>query len=136
MDLSTLISTFACILVPILILIFIGLAWFYFSRSAKKKLPVQSIPSVDEPRPQEASIFEPAQTEEVLYPYFLRDDFLSFSELNFYLVLKSAVSDWAVICPKVSLGDLFYAKSSDLSAHRTLTNKIDRKHVDFLLCDP
>jgi hypothetical protein len=70
------------------------------------------------------------------YPYFVRDDFLSPAELSFYLVLKSAVSEWALVCPKVALGDLFYAKSSDASQYRTLTNKIDRKHVDFLLCDP
>jgi hypothetical protein len=69
-------------------------------------------------------------------PYFVRDDFLSAAEQSFYLVLKSAVADWALICPKVSLGDLFYAKSKDPSAYRTYTNKIDRKHVDFLLCDP
>jgi len=31
---------------------------------------------------------------------------------------------------------LFYVKSSDYSKYRTYTNKIDRKHVDFLLCDP
>jgi hypothetical protein len=70
------------------------------------------------------------------YPYFVRDDFLSPAELSFYLVLKSAVSEWALVCPKVALGDLFYAKSSDHSQYRTYTNKIDRKHVDFLLCDP
>ena len=72
----------------------------------------------------------------IQYPYRIRDDFLSPAELSFYLVLKSAVSDWAIICTKVSLGDLFYAKSHDPSAYRTATNKIDRKHVDFLLCDP
>jgi hypothetical protein len=41
-----------------------------------------------------------------------------------------------LVCPKVSLGDLFFAKSNDSSNFRTYTNKIDRKHVDFLLCDP
>ncbi len=71
-----------------------------------------------------------------VYPYFVRDDFLSRAEMSFYLILKNAVSEWALVCPKVSLGDLFYAKSQDNSLHRTLTNKIDRKHVDFLLCDP
>jgi len=70
------------------------------------------------------------------YPYFVRDDFLSPAELSFYLVLKSAVSDMALICPKVSLGDLFSARSGDYGEYRTYTNKIDRKHVDFLLCDP
>jgi predicted RNA-binding Zn-ribbon protein involved in translation (DUF1610 family) len=31
---------------------------------------------------------------------------------------------------------LFYVKSNDPSKFRTYTNKIDRKHVDFLLCNP
>lgn len=70
------------------------------------------------------------------YPYSVRDDFLSPAEQSFYLVLRSSVSEWATICPKVALGDLFFAKSSDHSKYRTFTNKIDRKHVDFLLCDP
>jgi hypothetical protein len=70
------------------------------------------------------------------FPYHVRDDFLSPAEQNFYLVLKSAVGDWALICPKVSLGDLFYAKSSDPGEYCTYTNKVDRKHIDFLLCDP
>lgn len=70
------------------------------------------------------------------YPYFLRDDFLSPAEQSFYLVLKHLVSDQAIICTKVSLGDLFFVKSNDRSKFRTLTNKIDSKHVDFLLCDP
>ncbi len=70
------------------------------------------------------------------FPYFLRDNFLSPAEQSFYLVLKHLVSDQAIICTKVSLGDLFFVKSNDRSKFRTLTNKIDRKHVDFLLCDP
>ena len=73
-----------------------------------------------------------AQTE---FPYFVRDDFLSPAEHSFYLVLRSAVLNWAIICPKVALGDLFRAKSNDPSLYRTYTNRIDRKHVDFLLCD-
>lgn len=75
----------------------------------------------------------PAQAE---FPYLVRDDFLSPAEQSFYLALKSAVSEWTLICPKVALGDLFYAKSSDPSNYRTFTNRIDRKHVDFLLCEP
>jgi hypothetical protein len=70
------------------------------------------------------------------YPYSLRDHFLSPAEHSFFMVLKSAVSDSALISIKVGLSDLFYAKSSDGSKHRTFTNKIDRKHIDFLLCDP
>jgi hypothetical protein len=41
-----------------------------------------------------------------------------------------------MIAPKVSLGDLFYAQSGDYSQNRVYRNKIDRKHVDFLLYDP
>ncbi len=71
-----------------------------------------------------------------IYPYHLRDDFLSAAEHSFYLVLMQAVEDWAAICPKVSLSDVFTAKSSDYGEYRTYTNKIDRKHIDFLLCEP
>jgi NAD-dependent SIR2 family protein deacetylase len=70
------------------------------------------------------------------FPYKLRDDFLSPAEYSFYMVLQQSVSDWALICPKVNLRDLFYAKVSDAREHRIFTNKIDRKHVDFVLCDP
>ncbi|NLE45216.1 MAG: DUF2726 domain-containing protein [Chloroflexi bacterium] len=77
---------------------------------------------------------EVATTE--IYPYYLRDDFLTAAEHSFYLVLKQAVEDWTVVCPKVSLSDIFYAKSSDHGEYRTYTNKIDRKHIDFLLCEP
>ena len=65
----------------------------------------------------------------------MRDDFLSPAEHSFFMVLRSAVPDSALISIKVGLGDLFCAKTSDGSKYRTYTNKIDRKHVNFLLCD-
>lgn len=74
--------------------------------------------------------------DRVEYPYFVRDDFLSPAEHNFYFVLKSVIADSALIFPKVSLGDLFYARVNDASEFRIYRNKIDRKHVDYLLCDP
>jgi len=70
------------------------------------------------------------------YPYHLRDDFLSPAELTFYRVLQTAVSDWAIIFVKVSLGDLFYAQTGEFGQNQVYRNKIDRRHVDFLLCDP
>lgn len=70
------------------------------------------------------------------YPYLVRDHFLSPAEHSFFMVLQSAVCNSALISIKVGLHDLFYVKSSDGSKHRSYTNKIDRKHVDFLLCDP
>lgn len=74
--------------------------------------------------------------QEEIFPYRLRDDFLSYAELSFYHILQQAVGDWAVVCPKISLDDLFYAKSGQRNSNQTYTNKIDRKHVDFLLCHP
>ncbi|MBZ0291283.1 MAG: DUF2726 domain-containing protein [Anaerolineae bacterium] len=71
-----------------------------------------------------------------MFPYYLRDDFLSPAEFSFYNVLHNVVSEQATICTKVGLADLFYVKRDDPSRYRIYTNKIDRKHVDFLLCDP
>lgn len=81
---------------------------------------------------QENSDEQPAP----VFPYRIRDDFLSPAEHSFYHVLKSVVGPRLLICPKVSLSDLFFVKSSDPREYRVHTNKIDRKHVDFVLCDP
>jgi hypothetical protein len=70
------------------------------------------------------------------FPYHLRDNFLSPAELSFYGVLRTVVDSRATISAKVGLNDLFYVKREDPSRYRIYTNKIDRKHVDFLLCDP
>jgi hypothetical protein len=67
-------------------------------------------------------------------PYRLRDDFLSAAELSFYRVLKLAVKDRAVILAKVNLADIFFVARPN--ENQTYRNKIDRKHVDFLGCDP
>ena len=42
--------------------------------------------------------------------------------------------DYFTICTKVSLGDLFFVirPNQNMSAY----NRINRKHVDFVLCDP
>jgi hypothetical protein len=69
------------------------------------------------------------------YPYKLRDDFLSPAERSFYLTLRGCVGEWADVCPKVSLGDVFYATCKNFGERQSYTNKINRKHIDFLLCD-
>ncbi len=79
---------------------------------------------------------EPKAAEQEVLSYRVRDDFLSSAERSFYHVLRTAVGDWAVICPKVSLGDLFYAKSGVHRTNNNLNNRIRQKHIDFLLCDP
>ena len=68
-------------------------------------------------------------------PYKMRDDFLSPAEQSFYLVIRKCVTEWADVCPKVNLGDVFYATCKEFGERQSYTNKINRKHVDFLLCD-
>ena len=69
-------------------------------------------------------------------PFKLRDDFLSAAELSFYQVLRSVTGDRARILAKVNLADLFFVATGDHRQNRAIANRIDRKHVDFLLCDP
>ncbi|MFZ5814456.1 MAG: DUF2726 domain-containing protein, partial [Bacillota bacterium] len=66
-------------------------------------------------------------------PYNLRRAFLSPAELSFYHVLRLAAGEQYAISCKVGLSDIFYVAQKDgrMSWH----NKIDRKHVDFLLCN-
>lgn len=78
---------------------------------------------------------EPADGPTV-FPFRLRDDFLSAAEPSFYQVLRTVVDGRMQICPKVGLGDLFFAETGDRQKNRAFTNRIDRKHVDFVLCDP
>lgn len=66
-------------------------------------------------------------------PYRQRDDFLSAAEFSFYRVLTAGIGSSYVICPKVNLADIFLVVNSEKS--QSYRNKIDRKHVDFLLCD-
>jgi len=67
-------------------------------------------------------------------PYRLRDDFLSPAEATFYRALCSAIGHRAIVCPKVNLADVFFVvRPNENLSYR---NRIDRKHVDFLLCDP
>jgi predicted RNA-binding Zn-ribbon protein involved in translation (DUF1610 family) len=66
-------------------------------------------------------------------PFNLRDDFLSPAEASFIRLLKGVAKDEYLIFPKVSLKDIFFV--SRPQENMTYYNKIDRKHVDFLLCD-
>jgi len=67
-------------------------------------------------------------------PYRLREQFMSTPELALLRVLQSMVQDYYVICPKVALNDIFYIVRPNENVH--FFNKIFRKHVDFLLCEP
>ncbi len=70
------------------------------------------------------------------FPYRLRSEFLSPAERSFYFVLSNVVAQRALVLPKIALGEVFNTISHDPSGFQTYRNKIDRKHVDFLLCNP
>ncbi|MCX8129399.1 MAG: DUF2726 domain-containing protein [Clostridia bacterium] len=72
--------------------------------------------------------------ENTKLPYVLRDDFLSPAERSFFQMLQQVISNKAVICPKVSLKDIFFVKTKDNKDFYSYNNKIHLKHVDFLIC--
>jgi hypothetical protein len=67
-------------------------------------------------------------------PYRLREHFLSTPEMALFRLLQKMVGDHYVVCPKVALTDIFTIVRPNENVH--FYNKIFRKHVDFLLCDP
>jgi len=69
-------------------------------------------------------------------PYHAVDTLLSPAEVSFYHVLRATTGEQATIFAKVRLGDLLYVRAGDRSQNTSYRNRIDRKHVDFLLCDP
>ena len=66
-------------------------------------------------------------------PYRLREQFLSTPELALFRTLQKMVGRDYLICPKVSLNDIFYIVRPNENVH--FFNKFFRKHVDFLLCE-
>ena len=74
------------------------------------------------------------KADETRLPYRLREPFLSKTESALFRVLTEMMASRYVICPKVALGDLFTIIRPNENVH--FFNKIFRKHVDFLLCDP
>jgi len=59
---------------------------------------------------------------------------LTNAEASFYHMLRGMTKDYLVIFPHVALRDLITV--IDQSEYYTYYNKIDRKQVDFVLCDP
>ena len=67
------------------------------------------------------------------FPYGKRDKFLSDGELRFYHVLKPLIPDGYTLITKVRLSDLFFVRQPH--KNQGARNKIDRKHVDFVICE-
>lgn len=76
----------------------------------------------------------PLKELEERLPYRLREQFMSTPEVALFRSLRDMVQDYYVICPKVALNDIFYIARPNENIH--FFNKIFRKHVDFLLCEP
>ncbi len=66
-------------------------------------------------------------------PYGLRDDFLSAAEISFYHVLRSTLAADVTIVIKPRLSDILFVRQPH--KNQGARNRINQKHVDFLLCE-
>lgn len=85
-------------------------------------------------RPTEPLVDQERLHESKPLPYRVRDNFLSPAEHNFYHVLQTAIGDKATVLTKVNLWDIFYVEQPHINLR--YKSRIDRKHLDFLLCEP
>ncbi|MBI5295285.1 MAG: DUF2726 domain-containing protein [Chloroflexi bacterium] len=67
-------------------------------------------------------------------PYRLRGQLLSSNEIALFRALTKMSEGRYAVCPKVALNDIFTIVRPNENVH--YFNKIFRKHVDFLLCEP
>lgn len=68
-------------------------------------------------------------------PYLKRESFLTPAEQNFYHVLSKVVSSDYLLFSKTRMSDLLYLPKLSNKDYYHYQNKIQSKHVDFLLCD-
>ena len=66
---------------------------------------------------------------------YCRRDFLTKAERSFFGVLQSIVQNQHLIFAKVRLADLVSIRRGT-TARQSHFNRIQSKHVDFVLCDP
>ncbi len=69
------------------------------------------------------------------WPYLKKDSLLTEAERKFYLVLSEIIGNDYLIFSKVRMADLLYLPKMNNSDYYHYQNKIQSKHVDFLLCD-
>jgi len=71
------------------------------------------------------------------FPYIKKGSFFTTGEGSFYRVLKSTLGDEFEIFGQVRIADLLEVKRGLSNSQRQKHfNKIQAKHVDFVLCDP
>ena len=68
-------------------------------------------------------------------PYCRKDYLLSKAERSFFGVLRTAVGDRYLIFAMVRLADLVYIRRGTRT-RQSYFNRIQSKHIDFVLCDP
>lgn len=68
-------------------------------------------------------------------PYARKDYLLSRAERSFFGVLQQVVGSELLVFTKVRLGDLLYIKKGTEN-RQSFFNRIQSKHVDFVLCEP
>jgi len=69
------------------------------------------------------------------FPYMKKECLLSEAERKFYFVLFEILGNNYLIFSKVRMADLFYLPKMNNSDFYHYQNKIQSKHVDFLICD-
>ena len=74
-----------------------------------------------------------APTPPATYEYDLCGSLLSKAELTYFDVLQAVIDDDLYVCPKVRLGDLIMP-ARGLRQGWAPGNKVQQKHVDFVLC--
>jgi hypothetical protein len=82
----------------------------------------------------ESSTNNSVAVKEELLPYRLREHFLTTPEVVLFRALKQMAGEHYVIYAKVALNDIFFIVRPNENVH--YFNKLFRKHVDFLLCNP
>lgn len=69
------------------------------------------------------------------FPYLKNEHFLSEAEKKLYFVLTEILGNDYLIFSKVRMADLLYLPKMSNSDFYHYRNKIQSKHVDFLICD-
>lgn len=69
------------------------------------------------------------------WPYLKKDSLLTEAERKFYLILSEIIGNDYLIFSKVRMAGLLYLPKMNNSDYYHYQNKIQSKHVDFLICD-
>ncbi len=79
-------------------------------------------------------IWSPPTADAPLFPFLRRKYFFSAAERSFYEVLRRAAGEQIHVFAKVRLADVVYV-ARGTGSWQTHFNRIQSKHIDFLLCD-